>query len=133
MGHALAMRAAGFQPWIVLYGLGGQTSYDQGYGFRTAGARPIQQILISFAGPAAGFLLAGIVLLGLALSGYGPGIGWFGPWRVPLVPRLAWFPNAQVGDFINDVLLTSVFWGIFNLLPVYPMDGGQITREAFSC
>jgi membrane-associated protease RseP (regulator of RpoE activity) len=26
----------------------------------------------------------------------------------------------------------SIVWGIFNLLPIYPMDGGNIFREIFS-
>ena len=28
------------------------------------------------------------------------------------------------------LLFVNVFWGIFNLLPVYPLDGGQVTRNA---
>ena len=56
MGHALVIRALGVQPWITLYGMGGLTSHQGGR------FRPQTQILVSLAGPAAGFLLAAIVV-----------------------------------------------------------------------
>ena len=49
MGHALVIRALGVQPWITLYGMGGLTSHQGGR------FRPQTQILVSLAGPAAGF------------------------------------------------------------------------------
>ena len=52
MGHALAIRALGVQPWITLYGMGGLTSHRGGR------LPPKTQILVSLAGPAAGFALA---------------------------------------------------------------------------
>ena len=30
---------------------------------------------------------------------------------------------------VNALLLVNIFWGVVNLLPVYPLDGGQIARE----
>ena len=33
--------------------------------------------------------------------------------------------------FLKWTALISIFWGIFNLLPIYPMDGGHISREIF--
>ena len=128
-GHALAMRAFGFRPWIILYGMGGLTSYDQGYGGRRTGLKPLGQILISFAGPLAGFLLAGVLVLGLAVAGYGDVIRWVGPWHSKILPQLEWFPNLRAGNLINSIFFISVIWGIVNLLPVYPLDGGQIARE----
>ncbi len=56
MGHALAMRALGVQPWITLYGMGGLTSHQGGQ------FQPLTQILVSLAGPVAGFALAAIVV-----------------------------------------------------------------------
>ena len=29
----------------------------------------------------------------------------------------------------NDLLWVNIFWGLLNLLPVFPLDGGQIARE----
>jgi membrane-associated protease RseP (regulator of RpoE activity) len=31
--------------------------------------------------------------------------------------------------FVESLLFISVFWGLINLLPIYPLDGGQIARE----
>ena len=80
LGHALVMRAYGFRPWITLYGLGGLASYDQGHAFRSKGSGPLGQILICLAGPAAGFLLAAVLVLGLVLAGYGDEIVFVSPW-----------------------------------------------------
>ena len=30
-----------------------------------------------------------------------------------------------------DLLFVNIFWGLVNLLPVFPLDGGQISRELF--
>ena len=30
---------------------------------------------------------------------------------------------------LNDIFFIWVVWGLVNLLPVYPLDGGQIARE----
>jgi membrane-associated protease RseP (regulator of RpoE activity) len=32
---------------------------------------------------------------------------------------------------IVDLLYVNIFWGLVNLLPVYPLDGGQISQEVF--
>ena len=32
---------------------------------------------------------------------------------------------------ISDLLYMNIFWGLVNLLPVFPLDGGQVARELF--
>ena len=129
LGHALIMRAYGFHPWITLYGLGGQTAYDQGYAFRSKGSGPLGQVLICLAGPVAGFLLAAVVVLGLTLAGYGKGIVLVGPWQWKIIPLLIQFPNERLVELLNNLFYICVLWGLVNLLPIYPLDGGQIARE----
>ena len=68
LGHALVIRAFGFHPWIVLYGMGGLTIHDPAENYNSKANTPLGQISISIAGPLAGFLLAA-VLLGSALFG----------------------------------------------------------------
>jgi membrane-associated protease RseP (regulator of RpoE activity) len=34
-------------------------------------------------------------------------------------------------DFVYYLLVVSIYWGVLNLLPIYPLDGGQIAREVF--
>jgi stage IV sporulation protein FB len=127
LGHALAMRAYGLRPWIVLYSMGGLTCYDPRDGYRSKGSDWLGQILISAAGPAAGFLLAAALVAGLVAAGYGHNII-FSLWWPDLEVSLA---NHRLEGLLNDVFFICLFWGLVNLLPVYPLDGGQIARELF--
>ena len=127
LGHALAMRSYGFSPSIVLYGMGGLTSFGPG-GTSRRGPGAWGHVLISAAGPGAGFLLAAAIVAALRLSGHQvlvlPGL----PMGVMVLLRDE-VGSPLLTDFINQVLWVSVAWGIVNLLPVFPLDGGQIARE----
>jgi Zn-dependent protease len=102
LAHALTGRRFGARPSILLHGLGG-TTY-----LANARLSRRQSVLVSLAGPVAGFALGGI-LLGLA------------PW----VPA-----RSALGVWAVSVLtLVNLGWSVFNLLPILPMDGGQILRE----
>jgi stage IV sporulation protein FB len=129
LGHALVMRAYGFRPWIILYGLGGQTSYDPAYAYMSRGSGTLGQILISLAGPVAGFLLVAVLVFGLTLAGYGRGIQMVPVLHLNILPLVVRFPNERLAYFLNDVFFICVVWGLVNLLPIYPLDGGQIARE----
>lgn len=144
LGHALVLsRVFGARPWIVLYGMGGLAIHDRYY--RKSAPGTLGEIGISAAGPFAGFLFAALIALVLALFkvqvvfAYIP----LGDWvRVPMLyipfdsfaAALKSLPIPLVDafyHFLHFILFISVFWGIFNLLPVYPLDGGQIAREIF--
>jgi stage IV sporulation protein FB len=128
MGHALVIRAIGFRPWITLYGMGGLASYDPARHRRFVGVTSWEQIAISFAGPAAGFLLAALLAGILLAAGYGEHLSFKRPFFLPSVEKL---PNFRLEFLLNQVFFISVLWGLVNLLPVYPLDGGQIARELF--
>ena len=103
------------------------TSARDGQGFGPP-LRMWEHVLISAAGPAAGFLLAAAVCGAVYLSGHGlrcefglPSGFMVGPAEVVGTPLLT--------VFIAYILFASVAWGLLNLLPVYPLDGGQIARE----
>ena len=138
LGHAVMQIRFGGHPRIVLHGLGGLAICGD------CDRSPKSQILISLAGPFAGFLLAGGVALLVVLASQ----------RVAFVPF--WQDAAKeldttipiwvvLGDFrfqpfgatavfyvVVMALLVNIFWGILNLLPVYPLDGGQVARELFT-
>ena len=59
-------------------------------------ARPWQDLLISLAGPIASFGVAAIV-----------------------------YVSGQQNQFLSMLLRANVLWGIFNLMPVPPLDGGH--------
>ncbi|MAS94364.1 MAG: hypothetical protein CMO55_14290 [Verrucomicrobiales bacterium] len=99
LGHAFARRKFGAShSEITLYGLGG---YCAGPGRFTKW----QSIGISAAGPAANVILVGVGLL-LGLS---PGM-----------------ENPMVRSFVFDLIMVNGFLFVFNVLPIYPLDGGQI-------
>jgi len=131
LGHALAMRFYGISSYIVLYQFGGLTVPERHayYGGSSRGADdPLRELAITAAGPAAQLALA----LAIALAVYAS------PYRLPAVPYLEYvLPLGQGQPFASDavtlglfyLLLASVFWALLNLLPVYPLDGGQIVRN----
>jgi Zn-dependent protease len=126
LGHAAAMRAYGFYPSITLYGLGGFTSYgESAYSRRPSG---LSHIAISAAGPAAGFALVALLAGALMAAGFQVAYQFeFPPGLWIWVPKIVW--SEAFRRLINQLFLVNIFWGILNLLPVYPLDGGQIARE----
>ena len=113
MGHALTALFFGWPPEVYLYGFGGLAVYRPGYG-RTTG----RSVLISFAGPAAGFLLFGLMIaLAMALAASGR----------PQQLELAW--RNRLSDFLWDMTWINLVWGLVNLVPVLPLDGGRIAES----
>jgi stage IV sporulation protein FB len=129
LGHALVVRAFGFHPWIVLHGMGGLTCHDPAENYRSNANTPLGQITISFAGPAAGFALAAALVMVLYLAGRRDQMLF--EWIFNVIPLPVWINPTSLAVFVNDVFWISIFWGLVNLLPIYPLDGGQIAREFF--
>lgn len=103
LGHAFVGRKYGAVPVIHLHGLGGLTAFP-GKPFSRR-----QHIAVTAAGPASSFALALASLL-----------------FVSIIP-----PTSQQ-DFWRLAALLSVinfFLTILNLLPILPLDGGQILRD----
>lgn len=109
LGHALTARWFGWPPNILLYHFGGLAFYTP-----TSGHTPQRAILISFAGPGAGFLLYGLVY-GIEFSIYH-----YGDPRI--LSEAAWWA-------IYLLKRINLYWGLLNLIPVFPLDGGQISRN----
>jgi stage IV sporulation protein FB len=103
LGHAYLGRLYGFDAWIRLYSFGGLTFYE-GDGRTTL----LRRALLSLAGPMAGFAF-GLVVWALA----------------PLVPRELWYLRV----FLADLVYVNIAWGLVNLLPVLPLDGGNVMRQ----
>lgn len=131
LGHALAIRHYGFQPRITLYHLGGLASYDpsESYNFSYNANQDsaAAKIIIAAAGPAAGFVLAAAVV-GLCWLVKKPVLfEWGGPlgfqWSASA------FPNPKTQELVYQLIFINVFWGLVNLLPVFPLDGGQIAVQ----
>lgn len=105
LAHAGAIAMFGFgASQIVLGGMGGVTINQRR-------AKPWQNMIISVAGPASSFVL--MFLAGLAM-------------------------RTQIGQtdkmlqaFLPLFAVANLWWGVFNLIPVPPLDGGHATRDFF--
>jgi Zn-dependent protease len=130
LGHIFMRRFFGSDGHIVLYSFGGLAI---GNNALSGGGR---RALVSFAGPLAQFLLLGIVVLVL----------WFAYVPAELRPLLASQParfvhvllvlpglvtNELLQRFFEAMVFINLFWPLLNLLPIWPLDGGQIAREGF--
>lgn len=133
LGHAFALRIYGRESHIVLYLGGGLTvrgSTRWESRRATASLGRTQEIMISLAGPLAGFLLAALVMLCVAALGGTVTINaLFGliPLPAAYLPQAGFVANLLIMTFI----WVNVFWGLINLMPVYPLDGGNIARQIF--
>jgi stage IV sporulation protein FB len=131
LGHALAMRRYGQPSRIILHFAGGLTVPEPvSWGSRWANValRPNQEIFISLAGPGAGFLLATLVAVSVTMSGGSIITSWlFGLIPLPAAALLP-FGGRVMSLFVTMLLWVNVFWGLINLLPVYPLDGGNVSR-----
>ena len=108
LGHAFAYRRYGGRPSVFIHGMGGMASVH-GYYTRK------QKIIITIAGPLFGFLMALICygILFLYVMGILP-INW-----------------QSAGGFYLSIFLflminLNTFWSFLNLLPIMPLDGGQL-------
>ena len=114
LGHALTFRyLLNTRCMIVLHGFGGMAvpePYRRSSGFSGA----VAQCFLAFSGPLAGFILAFIAIVLLRVLPDDPGLA-----------------TVLLHRFLVWVVWVSLIWGIFNLLPIYPMDGGHIAREVF--
>jgi Zn-dependent protease len=129
LGHALAALAFGFAPSIDLHGLGGTTSWGPSKEAQTVSAP--KRMMISLAGPAMGFAAGIAVAVSASLVGPGPDFAaqslralfWLGPppWEESLT------------EFVyGRLLFVNIGWGLLNLLPMLPLDGGNVMAQALA-
>lgn len=106
LAHAAAIAAFGYgSSTIELGGWGGQTT-------NVRRSRPWHEIVISVAGPASSLILGGLFLLVFVLA------------HDRMTP--------EVFVFVRLMLWANIAWGIFNLFPIFPLDGGQVLFNGLS-
>ena len=103
-GHALVARHLRHDPSIILQAFGGLTS-------RSRTGRDVEEAAIVAMGPAAGLLLGLVV---------------FGAYQ--LFVTLTDVDSAVLSVFVYWILYPCVAWNLLNLLPIWPLDGGQLFR-----
>jgi Zn-dependent protease len=102
VGHALAFRRLGHRPEIVLSMMGGQAQAAS-----IGRMNPTAEMLVALCGPIAGFTIG---MPFLVVSTIFPGI-----LTVPVL-----------GTFVGDMVWVNIGWGLLNLLPIHPLDGGHV-------
>jgi stage IV sporulation protein FB len=131
-GHAMAFRFYGMRSQILLHAMGGLTIPEAapwGTGWASVAPSPKQEIVISLAGPFSGFLFAVFIMLVSVFAGGSLLTSkLFGFLPLPLTAIMP-FGGTILSIFISMLLWVNIFWGLFNLLPVYPLDGGQVARN----
>ena len=102
LGHTIAGSKFGLEKEIHLYSAGGLTSWSNNKSLSTQ-----QNIIIGLTGPFVSLIFGSLILL------------------VKLL-----FANLLISPFIastfQDLIWVNIGWGIFNLLPILPLDGGYI-------
>jgi len=106
LAHAGMIAGLGFgASQIVLGGMGGVT-------INRRNAKPWQDLLISLAGPMSSFALMLLC-----------------DWLFRNVAAVR--QDKMLAAFVPILWWANRWWGIFNLIPVPPLDGGHATRELF--
>jgi Zn-dependent protease len=101
LGHAVAFRIFGQKPRIRLLAWGGLTS-------GSAPLTPGRDVVVSLAGST-----TAITLLGLPAY---------------VVLRTTTFASFDAFVFFHDLLWVSLAWSLLNLLPLLPLDGGNVAH-----
>ena len=105
LGHAVVAERYGLFPSIQLHSMGGLTIFS-----RSRRLSHLQDILLSLAGPVFGFALGGLVFaLTLTLTN----------------------PPVFLRYVLGQMLWVNIGWGVINLVPMLPLDGGQVMRSVW--
>lgn len=112
LGHSFTARHFGVGVRrILLMPIGGMAEFD------AIPRQPAQELLITLAGPAVNVAIAAVLWLGAGLPE-----GW------PGTPLGAVEFTADATGFAQLLLTWNLLMAAFNLVPVFPMDGGRIFR-----
>ena len=104
LGHAITFRRYGHRGEIVLYMMGG---------YATGGALSTwRNVIVSAAGPAAGFVVSAIVWV-----------------LMRTIPEETFMQHFSLLWALNLLWFVNFWWGILNLTPCMPLDGGRIMES----
>lgn len=143
LGHALTIRRFGRDAHIVLYAMGGLAiegrpqgdfgspwSFDSYSPYQARPRTPYEQILISAAGPGIQLVLATIIIAVLQATGSPVSIDLTYILPMPEVrPSAFLVENLNLLRLVDALLYINIFWAFMNLLPILPLDGGQIALQ----
>ncbi|MEO6568495.1 MAG: site-2 protease family protein, partial [Opitutaceae bacterium] len=112
LGHSFTAMHFGIRvPRILLMPIGGMAQFDE------IPREPARELLITIAGPAVNFAIAGLLALFV---------------EMPSWPFSDYDYHADAHGTAQLLLAWNLVMGVFNLVPVFPMDGGRILRACLA-
>jgi Zn-dependent protease/predicted transcriptional regulator len=109
LGHALAARRYHFETRdITLLPIGGLARLEG------IPEKPSEELVVAAAGPMVNVVIAGLLYLGITLSGS--------------MPSMQGIGEIQPDNFLYLLMQVNVALVVFNLIPAFPMDGGRMFR-----
>ncbi len=126
LGHCLAFRYYGMDSQIVLYHFGGlaiPSSFGSWNAARQRHLGPIEHMVISAAGPGLQIVFALLAIVIGVVMNVPMDVLWFHYSGAPL-------NSIALYACLDAWLFVSLFWALINLVPILPLDGGQIMRNA---
>ena len=113
IGHAVAARYFGIRVHdIVLLAIGGAAR------LRHLPERPGQEAAVALAGPLVNAVIALLLVPALVVW---PSEDW-----------LPWLSNYTVRSFVSSLAIFNAAVCVFNLLPLFPLDGGRLVRASLT-
>ena len=119
LGHGVMVKRLGHRPReVILHFIGGVLLWEAGRATRK------DRIKVALAGPAVSLLLGLIAFLAYLPLHKTGGFGVYAARSEPVMGLMV------LKMTLSATVVLNVFWGLFNLLPIYPMDGGHALRSA---
>jgi len=113
LGHALTAKRFGVGvPRILLLPIGGMAEFD------SIPRQPSSELLIALAGPAVNFAIVGVLLAFVSFPGA----------QIAHLVRSFFMSGEGEMSLAQELLAMNLVMGCFNLVPVFPMDGGRVLR-----
>jgi Zn-dependent protease len=118
LGHALTARRYGIGvPRILLLPIGGMAEFD------SIPRKPSRELAIALAGPAVNFAIIAVLMI-------------FAPFPSEQLSAYLRFVFGSLGTtdaeirmgVLQQLMAMNFIMGCFNLIPVFPMDGGRVLR-----
>jgi stage IV sporulation protein FB len=134
-GHGLIAKAYHARPSIILWGMGGLCDTQSNR------QTPSQRLAVVLSGPGAGFVLCLLVMaVASALFGVSPSEHFgFAESVIGITPHIDGlreaslkFPNETIFEIYLFLVWVNLMWGLFNLLPIWPLDGGRVSEIVLS-
>jgi stage IV sporulation protein FB len=134
-GHGLVAKAFHARPSIVLWGMGGLCDTQSNR------QTPSQRLAVVLSGPGAGFVLCLLVMVvASVLFGITPrehlsvaeAVVGIRPQMDDLSTAYMKFRTPTNFEIYHFLVWVNLLWGLFNLLPIWPLDGGRVSEIVLS-